>query len=116
MIKDLTPKRENVYHFSWLSLESLRDQKDLENFLDDKIRKEFKGYSFEKEIGGIREKYLYNLKDSEGFLNYLSDPEKLERKIEVFLANKRNLLQIYEKGFSKKSSFLSFFKGIFRFN
>ena len=88
----------------------MRGQEDLNSFLEENIRMELKGYNFEKEIEGIKEKFVYNLKNSEGFLDYVSDPEKLERKIEVFLAEKRNLLQIYEKGFSKKCGFFVFLK------
>ena len=80
-------------------MDVLREQEDLDSFLNDKIHKEFKGFSFDKELDSAREKYasILNFPEEYPFAN----PEELERKIEEFLLSKRNLLTIYEKGFSR---------------
>lgn len=66
----------------------------------EKTHKEFQPFSFEKEIDLAREKYQRILNSSESFRLDLVNPEELEKKIEHFLALKKNLSFSYEKGFS----------------
>lgn len=91
------------YHFQWLSLENLRKQTNLDDYLDEKIHNEFKASKLEKEIENTLHLYYNILNTTEGLQWNFNSPkiEELERKIESFLISKKNLTQIYEKGFSK---------------
>ena len=65
----------------------------------EKTHKEFQPFSFEKEIEQTREKYGKILNSSEFYRLNLVNPEELEKKIDQFLALKKNLSLNYEKAF-----------------
>lgn len=95
-------KIERTYHLNWLNIETLKNERNLDAFLTEKIQKEVKDYDYDEIFHTIKGKYNKILKMNEFSQLSFTDPVELMGKIENFLSYKKNLTQVYEKSFSNK--------------
>lgn len=93
---------ERSYHLNWLNIETLKNQRNLDDFLTEKIQKEIKDSDYYDIFHTIKGKYNKILKMNEFSQLSFAHPVELTKKIDDFLNYKKNLTQVYGKSFSNK--------------